>query len=193
MGAKEHMIEILRSGETSRINFSFKGESTGGISLGRTISIDGSAFLSVATGLENDLLHVEEGEFDENKMVYAARDDKGFFANTFYLGSTPRWSRDFNGLVVHESVHAYFDITSAFLKWVDNEAAAYIAQAYYLRNAGVSAARLIKDSELDIGTQIIGKMRSNIDATELIEKIRNSLLNNPDYKTYIGGNFKGDG
>ncbi len=194
MGAKEQMVSILRSEETARISFSFTGSAVG-MSLGRPISLNGATFRRVATGLSNNTLHVVEGHFDENRMVYAAWDDdtNGYEANTFYLGNTPRYSRDFNGLVVHESVHAYFDLARTSIQWVDNEAAAYIAQAYYLRNSGYSQSRMPLGSPIRIASMAIGDMRAGGDASTLIDAIRDSLRNNPDYESYIGGSFTGDG
>jgi len=194
MGAKQQMISILRSGEASRIRFSFNGSSTGGMDLGRPISITGGAFTRVAQAIANGTLNVVENHFDENRMVYAARDDaqNGFSANTFYLGNTPRYSRDFNALVVHEAVHAYFDLERVTIQWVDNEATAYIAQAYYLRNSGYPQERLEYGSILRIATMAIGDMRAGGDPTMLIDAIRDSLRNDPLYESYIGGTFTGD-
>ena len=194
MGAKEQMIQILRSGEASRINFTFTGGSTGGMSLGRPIQINGAALRDVATGLSNGSLRVVENHFDENRMVYAARNDSanGFEANTFYLGNTPTYSRDFNGLVVHEAVHAYFDLQRRTIQWIDNEAAAYLAQAAYLRNSGYPESRIGYGTAIRIATIALADMRSSGNADMLIEALRDSLRNNPDYESYIGGTFTGD-
>lgn len=195
MGAKEQMISVLRDGDTARIRFNFNGAGVGAMSLGTPISIDGSVFRRVATALSNGTLHVVENHFSENKMVYAAWDDdaNGYSANTFYLGNTPRYSRDFNGLVVHESVHAYFDLTRFSVQWVDNEAAAYIAQAYYLRNSGYSQSRIQIGSPLRVASLYVGDLTGGGDAAPLLDSIRDSLRNNPDYESYIGGSFTGDG
>ncbi len=195
MGAKEHRLGILRNGDTARIRFSFNGAAVTAMSLGTPISIDGSTFRRVATALANNTLHVVENHFSENKMVYAAWDDdaNGYEANTFYLGNTPRYSRDFNGLVVHESVHAFFDLTRFSVQWVDNEAAAYIAQAYYLRNSGYAQSRIPIGSPLRVASLFVGDMTAGGDASSLLDSIRDSLRSNPDYESYIGGSFTGDG
>jgi len=195
VGVKEQMIAVLRSDETARINFTFNGGSTSAMSLGTRITLNAGAFRQVAAALANDRLHVVEDHFSESRMVYSSRTDtaNGFAANTFYLGNTPRSSRDFNGLVVHESVHAFFDITRFTVKWVDNEAAAYMAQAYYLRNSGFPGSRLPLGSPIRLGQMAIGDIRSGGDATVLIDAIRDSLRSNPDYESYIGGTFVGNG
>ncbi|HRJ88702.1 MAG: hypothetical protein JNK51_10120 [Blastocatellia bacterium] len=189
MGAKEQMIEILRSGETSRISFSFTGSG------GTQVSLDGAAFRRVATALANGDLSVVEGRFTENRMVYAAWSDpeNNYASNTFYLGSNPRWSRDFNALVVHESVHAFFDLSRTTIPWVDNEAAGYIAQAYYLRNSGYPMSRIELGSLIRLGALIVGDMTSGGDVTTLIDAIRDSLRNDPRYHSYINDTFTGNG
>lgn len=198
MGAKEQMISVLRDGDTARITFTITGVASG-MSLGRPISINGSMFRQVATALSDNTLHVVTGHTfpgeNQNRMVYSAREDtaNGFAANTFYLGSTPRWSRDFNGLVVHEAVHAYFDLNRLTIQWVDNEAAAYIAQAYYLRNSGFSQSRIEIGTPLRVASLYVGDLRAGGDVTSLLDAIRDSLRNNPDYESYIGGTFTGDG
>lgn len=189
MGVKEHMIEILRSGETARIRFSFRGSS------GATIEIEPSHFRRVATALANGDLNVVEGRFTENRMVYSAFSDpqNNYASNTFYLGTNPRWSRDFNGLVVHESVHAYFDLVRTRIPWVDNEAAAYIAQAYYLRNSGYRQSRLELGSLPRMGSFVVGDMIAGGDVAPLIDALRDSLRNDPRYHAYIGDVFEGNG
>lgn len=196
MGSKEQMIAILRSSETARISFSYSAGGIGGMDTGRTHKIDGNAFLTVASKISEGYLKIVEDEFPgEDRMVYAASDDpvEAYEANTFYLGGTSRQSRQFGALVVHEAVHAHFDLEHVRIPWVDNEAAAYIAQAYYLRNSGYSAARIPKGSPVALGLQAIGKMRSKVDASTLIEDIRDSLRGNPNYHTQMGDNFFGDG
>src|SRR5438552_3479166 len=128
MGVKEQMIGILRSGETCRVNFSFTGTT------GASVSVDHSTFSRVADALSDGRISVVEGRFTTDIAMYSAFADtaSNSAANTFYLGQNPRWSRTFNALIVHESVHASFDLTRTTIPWVDNEAAAYIAQGFYL-------------------------------------------------------------
>jgi hypothetical protein len=189
MGVKEQMIAILRSGEASRIRFSFRG------SAGSTVSVDGSTFRRVATALSDGDISVVEGRYTENRMAYSAWDDPAgdTAANTFYLGRHQRSSRDFNALVIHESVHASFDLTSSTIPWVDNEAAAYISQAYYLRNSGYRQDRIELGSLARVGSFVVGDMVAGGDVTSLIDALRDSLRNDPRYHLYITGTFVGDG
>src|SRR5882757_8503432 len=151
------MIGILRSSETSRIVFSYS-------SSGATASINGDTFRGIATGLENGHFRVVEGRYTENKLTYSAWADSstGDAANTFYLGDNNRTSRDFNALVVHESVHAFFDKNSTTIPWVDNEAIAYIAQGFYLRNSGYPESRLELGEPYRIGYHIAGTLANGV-------------------------------
>jgi len=191
MGVKEQMIAILRSDETARINFSFRGSS------GATISVGGSSFRRVATALANGSINVVEGRFTTDIAMYSARADSStnVAANTFYLGTNPRYSRLFNALIVHESVHASFDLTRTEIPWLDNEAAAYIAQAYYARNSGLPRTAFEYGSQAIIAYSIVQGMRANStsDIDFFLSALRDSLDADPQYHSYIRGTFTGDG
>jgi len=191
MGVKGQMISILRSNETSRIAFSFTGSN------GATISVGQASFRRVASALEDGRLSVVEGRFTTNIAMYsaAANSDDNTAANTFYLGNNPRYSRLFNALIVHESVHASFDLTSATLPWLDNEAAAYIAQAYYARNSGLGRLTFDFGSPTIIAYSVVQGMRANntSDVSFFLDELRNSLNSSPMYHDYIRTTFTGDG
>lgn len=188
MGVRERMVEILRSNETRRIHFSFAGTSG-------TVAVGSSDFRLVAEALEADRIHVVEGRYGSDMASYSAWADTStsMAANTFYLGANPRWSRTFNALIVHESVHAAFDLRRTTIPWVDNEAAAYVAQGYYLRNSGYSRDRLELGSEARIGYAMVNEIIAGGDATFFLDALRDSLRANPNYHGYIGTTFTGDG
>jgi hypothetical protein len=191
MGVKEQMIRILRSGEASRINFSFTGSGGGTISVGPT------TFTRVATALQNGTIAVVEGRFSGNIAMYSSKADTaaGFAANTFYLGNNQRYSRLFNALICHEAVHASFDLTRSSIPWIDNEAAAYIAQAYYARNSGLPRMAFEFGSESILAYSVVENMRANnaSDLAFFLGTLRDSLRSNPLYHGYINGDFSGDG
>ncbi|HMT08779.1 MAG TPA: hypothetical protein PKA82_12300 [Pyrinomonadaceae bacterium] len=191
MGVKEQMIGILRSGEAARIRFSFTG------STGATISVGPATFTRVATALANGTISVVEGRFSGNIASYSARTDTaaGLAANTFYLGNNQRYSRLFNALICHEAVHASFDLTRSSLPWVDNEAAAYIAQAYYARNSGLPRTAYEYGSESILAYSVVEGMRSGStsDISFFLGELRNTLKANPLYHGYINSDFTGDG
>lgn len=191
MGVKEQMIRILRSGEARRIRFSFTGTRR------TAISVDSSSFERVAAALQNNTIRIVEGRFNTDIAMYSAKQDimRNTEANTFYLGRNPRYSRLFNALVVHESVHASFDLTQSRLLWVDNEAAAYIAQAYYARNSGLPRTAFQFGSQPSIAYQIVEGMRGDAqtDVDFFLSALRTSLRGDNLYSHYMGDDFIGDG
>ncbi len=189
MSVKQQMLEVLRSNETRRIHFSFRGTT------GATVALGPSDFRLVADALDHDRIHVVEGRFNTDRAMYSAWADasNNTEANTFYLGQNPRWSRTFNALIVHESVHAVFDLRRVTIPWVDNEAAAYVAQGYYLRNSGYSRDRLELGSEARTGYAMVNEIIAGGDASFFLDALRDSLRSNPDYHSYIGTTFTGDG
>ena len=193
MGIREQMLQVLRSGETQRIRFNFTGTT------GLTIAIDGSSFRRVAEAIEANTVHIIEAGVPAGRAKYSAYDqpDRGEAANTFYIGEGPRWSRAFDALLVHESVHASFDLSRSRLPWLDNEIAAYIAQGYYLRNSGFSRERLDHvgaNAQPYLGMQIVASIVSGEGVQGFwFDQLRGSLLSNERYHSYIEGEFRGDG
>jgi hypothetical protein len=191
MGVKEQMIGILRSGETSRIRFSFRGTN------GATVSVDPSSFERVAAALHSGTIGIVEGRFNTDIAMYSAQADvaSNAAANTFYLGRNPRYSRLFNALVVHEAVHASFDLSRSRLPWVDNEAAAYIAQAYYARNSGLNRMAFRLGSHPSTAYQIVTNMRANStsDVDFFLDALRSTLRGDSMYSHNINNEFRGDG
>ena len=165
------------------------------ITTGRTVTISGNSFRRIASGLENGHFSVVEGRHSENMITYSAWADPSTnsAANTFYLGNNLRWSRDFNALVVHEAVHAHFDRTRATIPWADNEAAAYIAQGYYLRNSGFPDSRIDFGSPFRLGYLIAGTFAARGDTASMIGNLRQMLIDDPRYSHYISSTFTGDG
>src|SRR5262245_19692455 len=141
---KQQLLTVLRSPDAQRIHFTFDG------STGTSISVDGSSFRRVAQALEEDRISISEGGVAAGWAQYYARN------NTFSIGpSRERWSRAYDALLVHESVHASFDLTRTQIPWLDNETAAYIAQGYYLRNTGFSRRRLDELGEPYLGVLLV--------------------------------------
>ncbi len=186
MGAKEQMIEILRDRDTARIRFEYRSD-------GKNATINQDCFTRVADNLQSGHLSVVEGRHRVNMVTYSSwayRDDA---ANTFYLGNNLRWSRDFNALIVHEAVHAYFDVTRTNMPWLHNETIAYIAQGYYLRNSGFPLARLEEDEPHELGYRAAREYASGSGNTEWIQSLQDKLRNDARYSSYIRNPYTGDG
>ena len=143
----DFIVQVLESSDTQRINFTFVGKS------GLKIPIDGSRFSRVARAIRGGTIKVAypvpTGPYS---AFYNAK------SNTFSIADgVPISSRIFNALVVHESVHAAFDLNRSVLTVFESEAVAYVAQGFYLRNSGYSgkiAAATNEDGPVYIGFQV---------------------------------------
>jgi len=190
MSVKDQIVGILNSGETGRIRFSFSG-------LEGKVHVEPGMFHSVATAIRRDQIHIVENHFPEDIAMYSARANSsdGVAANTLYLGRNQRSSRLFNALIVHEAVHAAFDISSRSMPWVDNETAGYIAQAYYARNSGLPRMAYEYGSHSIIAFSIVEGIRnqSDSDITYFLDALRSNLRRDSRYSSYINGHFDGDG
>jgi hypothetical protein len=182
MAIKDQMLRVLRSPDTQRIRFSFTGTT------GAKISVDGSSFRRVAAAIDNDTIHPNEGGVARGWARYDAR------TNNFNIGPGEHWSRAFDALLVHESVHAAFDLNHSTLPWIDNETAAYIAQGYYLRNSGFGNARLDHLGQPYLGRMIVDSIVRGEGAEGFwLDQLHDLLLSSPQYHSYIRGTFTGDG
>lgn len=183
MGVREQLIGVLRNSDTQRIRFTFSG--TGGA----TISVDSTSFRRVAQALESNVARVNTGGVADGWAQYNSAD------NTFSIGAGEHWSRAFDALLVHESVHASFDLSRSRLSWLDNETAGYIAQGYYLRNSGFPSTRLdemgLPFAALQYVNRIAGGRPS--EASYWFDELRSSLNTTPQYHSFIRGTFTGDG
>jgi hypothetical protein len=190
MSVKDQIVGILNSSETSRIRFSFTG-------LEGTVNVEPGMFHSVASAIRRNQISIVENHFDEDIAMYSARanSSEGVAANTLYLGRNQRSSRLFNALIVHEAVHAAFDISSRSMPWIDNETAGYIAQAYYARNSGLPRTAYEFGSHSIVAFSIVEGIRnhSDSDITFFLDALRANLRRDDRYASYINGHFDGDG
>jgi hypothetical protein len=189
MGLREQLIRTLRSNDAQRIHFTFSG------STGVDISVDGSTFRRVAQAVEENRIDVQSSAtVPRGWAKYSARAENGDAANTFYLGAGDHSSRDFDGLLIHESVHASFDLTRTSIPWLDNEVTAYIAQGYYLRNTGYPRTRMDTLGMPYYGVMIVDSIvrGEGVDAF-WVEQLQGALESSPTYHNYIRTTFEGDG
>lgn len=182
MGLKEQMIQVLNDSQTRRIRFSLTG------STGVSISVDSTSFRRVSDAISANTITVAEGGVASGWAQYNARN------NTFNVSTGQEFSRAYNALLVHESVHALFDLTRSHLPWLDNEVAAYIAQGFYLRNSGFPRARLDELGQPYLGVLIVDSIiRTGSPDGTLIEELQGTLLSSSQYHSFIRSDFTGDG
>jgi hypothetical protein len=177
MSLREDVLEVLRSSEAARIRFSFPS-----LYNGTPISVDQSTFLRVAAAIEAGRITISSegipsywgGQYD-----YSAENASGVFR-----ARPVRNSRHRKSVVIHEAVHASFDLTRSTLAEVDNEAASYLAQFVYLRITYATPA--LTDSlygrlyEILWQTADSIQRRNTISETQL-EVIRRRIARHPHY------------
>ena len=187
MAMRDRVMRILRNSDTARISFSFRGSEG-------TVTVNAGTFRRVAEAIENNEITVQMGGVPENVAKYSARAEGSSAANTLYIGRNLYSSRDFDALIVHEAVHASFDLTSTRIQWIDNEVAAYIAQGYYLRNSGYSTERMDSMGMPYFGRMIVNAIRGGESAEGFwMDALTNALQSDPLYAPYINSCFQGDG
>ena len=147
----DFIVHVLESSDTQRISFTFVGKS------GLKIPIDGGRFSRVARAIRGGTIKVI---YPVPTGPYSAFYDAK--SNTFSIAEgLPISSRMFNALIVHESLHAAFDLNKSVLTHFESEAMAYVAQGFYLKNSGYSgkiAAATNEDGPAYIGFQVAQNM-----------------------------------
>lgn len=193
MGIKEIMISVLRDRNTQRISFSFQGTT------GMRIEVTGLSFERVAQAISEDRISIVEGGAFPGAARYSASwDPVGLTnANTFYIGENNYRSALFHALIVHESVHASFDLNRCVLPWIDNEAAAYIAQGFYLRYARTNVSGLRRvgtGNEAYLAYELAGAVAGGERTNNFwMDQLRDSIDADPLYHAKARDLFRGDG
>lgn len=186
---KDDFIAILSNRHSRAIHFAFNS------SLNQRIEVNNSTFLRIITALQNNQISLEP--LQQNAPAgFGAIGDAAYNSrtNSFKVGTISTVAdAGFQGLVVHESVHASFDVTRSSIPQVDNEAAAHLAQAIYLRKLGYRAnqanfaplrtAMGIPDSAI----------RSGNIPPAFVNELRQVLRGTFVYQGYINDTFQGNG
>ena len=191
MSVLDQIVRILNSSETHRVRFSFTGAEG-------VVNVTPDLFTTAAASFRSGQIAIVENfsAFGNRDIAqYSAASDTNRNANTLYLGRNQRSSRLFNALIVHEALHAAFDINQVTMPWIDNECAGYIAQAYYARNSGLPRTAYLYGSHAIIAYSIVEGMRSHSDSdvTFFLGALKDNLRNDPLYSSYINDHFAGDG
>lgn len=194
MSLRDDILRILRSGEVRRINFSFTATD------GQVISIGNHVFTAVIESIESGRIHIDwdRGQWTANRR--SPSDGRYNSPHNYLLirPGAPLRSRVFEALVVHECVHAFFDLRRRKLPNVDSEAAGYIAQGCYLRTSGFDRNRLSQTTDNEVLTAMLVAdgiaVQHTVPAARL-DELRTSLRSNTGYQRggYISGIFRGNG
>lgn len=163
--AKETVTSILRASDAQKIkSFAFSG-----------IGFDAKTFPVLAGFIDRGQIKVE---YDSGKDGSAEYD---YATNTIYLGFRFALSYTERALVVHECVHAVYDVAKTKMSVAVSEAIAYIVQSQFIyANAGpgkrLSSKNPKKDAVFkyawDLAAKIQeGKPVSQLDKNNLIAVI----------------------
>jgi hypothetical protein len=180
---EESVIRILQSPEVSRINFRLLG-----------VDVRGTVYKEIVDKiLEGHIIVPDEIEKDLAKEGAGAKYSPKF--NKFRFGSHRFGFREWNSYVVHEATHAIVDYKKIQISKIDDETVAHVAHTLYLRRAGFGfkshgitnktwyAARDVADSII----------RNGIADNGLVEKLQETVRNDPFYHDFIGETAQSDG
>ena len=184
----ELIIAILENQDTQRIRFTLIGKSD------REIPVTGARFSRVARAIRSGTIKVD---YPTNTGPFAAFYHKA--RNTMSVGrSAPFSSRIFDALIVHESLHAAFDLNKSVMTVFEAEAAAYIAQGFYLKNSGYGgkiAAVTKEDGPVFIGYNIAKTSPENrvIQFDDVwVKELQIDLSHRKGYEGKLDKEFRGD-
>jgi hypothetical protein len=181
---KQVVLDVLKNNHTQKIKFTYTGET------GARYRIFPNDFKTVALNIEYGNIDVQQGGAPAGKARYSIKKHGNSQANTFYIGKNNGSPNVFQSLLVHESVHAIYDLKGITMPWLDNEAIAYVAQGFYILSAGEDGGL---SEQAFLGLEVAKQYQNGGGDSFWEDALRQSLQNDPLYSQYINGNFVGDG
>ena len=169
--AREATLKALRDPICGKINFKMNGH-----------SVSSTLLRDVAKYIENKKISVV---YDPNIGGKAEYDLK---TNTIHLRLTKN-SMTGNGIIVHECVHAGFDmLDKSKMRVATSEAAAYIAQCVYVRakckdpNQRLMSKHKKGDKVFELAWEIAGGVLKEKNPTDKqVEALQAAVLQHPNY------------
>lgn len=187
MPLEQEMLNVLQNNKTRRIGFSFTS------SVGGTVSVYYSTFQRIINGLQSNSFEVTDQGTPPGGAAYNPNSTVHGKSGRFKLNPNGGNRIAFESLVVHESVHASFDLTRTRLPWVDNEAAAHIAQGYYYYLSDISP-NIITFEPVRIARLLAQYIdESGFMHGQSLQELRDALLRAQPYQRYIHGTSVGNG
>lgn len=180
---KSFVAGVLRDSSTQKINFTYQGDK------GVIFRVAANDFSLVAQSIDNGRIDVIDGGTAPGLARYFTCADGWRTANTIYVGRNNAAPNVFRSLLVHECLHAAYDLKKVVMPWIDNEAIAYIAQGYYVLNAGEDGG-LSEAAYLGLE---VAKQGPNGGDSFWTDSLRQFLRVSPLYKANNGLPFRGDG
>jgi hypothetical protein len=125
---KDRAIQLLRGPVAARIRFSFENR-------GAVITINRATFERVAKAVENGKVKIQP----PTSLPAGAGASQDPATNEIQMRRpSGRWDE---ASILHECLHAFFDLTSTSLSATNEEAAAYVVTALYCRMTGLKQDR----------------------------------------------------
>lgn len=189
--SRERIINFLSTGTSQRISFSFVS------STGVTVTVNNTTFQRVANAIHSGRVNlVETTTFAAGVGAeYLAQGDpaRSLPANT--LRVPPQIGRLDEGGLIHESVHASFDLTlSGGVNASEEEATAYIAEYVYYRRTGLSPRRIVRDSITRAAQPIANAVVNHQPITAAqINALAKAITGHPTYTSMPTGPYQQDG
>ncbi len=179
------VTDVLNMPDVARIGFTFG-----------TIAVGTVGFAAVKAGLLGNQIKVEvEKKRGKGHAVYR------YTADTFFFGfDSAGGNADLQALVVHEAVHAGFDVAATAMLVKESEALAYIAQClffYYVNEAALSGGTSVpafRDPILKAAWPVsqTALKQPALTVTDL-EPVFAAISVHPTYKDRYGQNVPYDG
>jgi hypothetical protein len=174
------VVNILGSSEAKKINsFTFYGK-----------HFTVTTFANIKDLVEQGLIKVEHDATQSGRAEY----DYG--TNTLYFGFTSTTELSKKALVVHEAVHAVYDLVKMKMSVADSESIAYIVQCQYARannpnpDERLTSPNKAKDKVFEIGWRIAGKLLGQ-DSSQLTDddyrSMREAVSQHPLYAAKAAG------
>jgi hypothetical protein len=174
MAITDEVIRILTSQHVRRIEFSFQTITSS------TITVNGTTFQRVADKIRSGIIHVT----DDLSQLQSQDDTAEYSPRRNLLIVRPTHSfRANEAVIVHESVHASLDITHSSVPRVDNELAAFIAEAFFLRRTGYPYSRYSGDWAESAMPVVNSVLRTGTASPAHITSLRTAILNDPVYNS----------
>lgn len=171
---EESVLRILQSPEAARVKFDLLG-----------VEVNVREYRRIADKILEGTITVE---LDESVGRVGAAAQYSAERNVFRMGSHRFGAREWQSMVVHEATHAIVDVNKISITKIDDEVVAHVAHTLYLRRVGFSfkshgftnktwfVARDVADSIL----------RNGSPSQKLVEKLQETVRNDPLYHDFIG-------
>lgn len=179
--AKLYVMNTLMGGHARSVNFTLGG-----------VTVRSSMFQHVALAIGKGKIGViyvpsmagEAEYYSGNKAVLGWNPADWRAPNTMMLGFTSNTDPRNSALVIHEAVHAGFDMEKRSMNLMTSEAVAYVAQAMYFFRVWGWNYNLDSDPILGPATKIAKALNKKLtpNSADVID-LRDAILADPHYSS----------